>query len=135
MRETAICRREGLVRREGGETFGLRGHLGSQEVNQAQGLTSGGPASQKLGAEGTRNLRLRFELETTRLFNSTSILGFLCYAPSLKQAGPPAGELEGALADGGAERLVGGDGVEPFGLRFVVGSQEVKQTQGLTLRS
>ena len=47
------------------------------------------PKTQKLGSEGTRNLRLRFELETTRLFNSTSILGFLCYAPSLKQAGPP----------------------------------------------
>ena len=48
---------------------------------------------------------------------------------------PFAGELEGALADGGAVDWVGGDGVEPFGLRFVVGSQEVKQTQGLTLRS
>ena len=39
------------------------------------------------------------------------------------------------MADGGAEGLVGGDGVEPFGLRFVVVSQEVNQTQGLTLRS
>ncbi len=48
---------------------------------------------------------------------------------------PIAGELQGALADGGAEGLVGGDGVEPFGLRLVVGSQEVKQTQGLALRS
>ena len=48
---------------------------------------------------------------------------------------PIAGELQGALADGGAEGLVGGDGVEPFGLRFVVGSQDVKQAQGLTLRS
>ena len=48
---------------------------------------------------------------------------------------PFAGELQGALADGGAEGLVGGDGVEPFGLRFVVVSQEVKQTQGRTLRS
>ncbi len=46
---------------------------------------------------------------------------------------PIAGELQGALADGGAEGLVGGDGVEPFGLRFVVVSQEVNQTQGLTL--
>ncbi len=45
---------------------------------------------------------------------------------------PFAGELQGALADGGAEGLVGGDGVEPFGLRFVVVSQEVNQTQSLT---
>ena len=48
---------------------------------------------------------------------------------------PIAGELQGALADGGAEGLVGGDGVEPCGLRFVVVSQEVNQTQRLTLRS
>ena len=48
---------------------------------------------------------------------------------------PIAGELQGALADEGAEGLVGGDGVEPFGLRLVVGSQDVKQTQRLTLRS
>ena len=40
---------------------------------------------------------------------------------------PFAGELQGALADGGAEGLVGGAGVEPFGLRLVVVSQEVKQ--------
>ena len=81
---------EGLVGGDGVEPFGLRLVVGSQEVNQTQGLTSGGPASEKLGAEGTRNLRLRFELETMRPFNSTSNLGFLCYAPSLKQAGPPA---------------------------------------------
>ena len=48
---------------------------------------------------------------------------------------PLAGELQGALADGGAEGWVGGDGGEPFGLRFVVGSQEVNQTQRLTRRS
>ena len=48
---------------------------------------------------------------------------------------PFAGELQGALADGFAEGLVGGDGVEPFGLRLVVVSQDVKQTQCLTLRS
>ena len=48
---------------------------------------------------------------------------------------PLAGELQGALADGFAEGLVGGDGVEPFGLRLVVVAQEVKQTQSLTLRS
>ena len=34
-----------------------------------------------------------------------------------------------------ADRLVGGDGVEPFGLRLVVVSQEVKQAQGLTRSS
>ena len=45
---------------------------------------------------------------------------------------PLASELQGALADGDAEGLVGGDGVEPFGLRFVVVSQEVNQTQSLT---
>ena len=48
---------------------------------------------------------------------------------------PFAGDLEGALADGGAEGLVGGDGALPFGLRFVLGSQDVKQTQRLTIRS
>ena len=48
---------------------------------------------------------------------------------------PLASELERPLSNGLADRLVGGDGVEPFGLRFVVGSQEVNQTQGLTLRS
>ena len=45
---------------------------------------------------------------------------------------PFAGELQGALADGGAEGLVGGEGVEPFGLRLALVAQEVKQTQGLT---
>ena len=45
---------------------------------------------------------------------------------------PFAGELQGALADGGAEGSVGGDGVEPFGLRLALVSQEVNQTQGLT---
>ena len=48
---------------------------------------------------------------------------------------PLASELQRPLPNGLADRLVGGDGVEPFGLRLVVGSQEVKQTQRLTLRS
>ena len=48
---------------------------------------------------------------------------------------PIAGELQGALADGFAEGLVGREGVEPFGLRLALVSQEVNQTQGLTLRS
>ena len=48
---------------------------------------------------------------------------------------PFAGELQGTLADGFAERLVGGVGVEPFGLRLPLVSQEVNQTQGLTLRT
>ena len=48
---------------------------------------------------------------------------------------PLASELERPLPNCLAERLVGGDGVEPFGLRLVVVSQEVNQTQGLTLRS
>ena len=46
---------EGLVRRDGGEPFALRFGLISQTVNQTQGFTLGGPASEKLGAEGTRN--------------------------------------------------------------------------------
>jgi len=46
---------------------------------------------------------------------------------------PLASELERALPNRLADRLVGGDGVEPFGLRLVVVSQEVKQTQRLTL--
>ena len=46
---------------------------------------------------------------------------------------PFAGELQGALADGSAEGLVGGEGVEPFGLRLALVAQEVNQTQGLTL--
>ena len=48
---------------------------------------------------------------------------------------PIAGELQGALADGFAEGLVGGEGVEPFGLRLALVAQEVNQTQRLTLRS
>ena len=44
---------------------------------------------------------------------------------------PIAGELQGALADGFAEGLVGGDDVEPFGLRLALVAQEVNQTQGL----
>ena len=48
---------------------------------------------------------------------------------------PFAGELQGALADGFAEGLVRREGGEPFGLRLALVSQEVKQTQGLTLRS
>ena len=46
---------EGLVRRDGGETFARGLALGSQTVDQTQRLTLGGPASEKLGAEGTRN--------------------------------------------------------------------------------
>lgn len=48
---------------------------------------------------------------------------------------PFASELERPLPNDLADRLVGGDGAEPFGLRFVVGSQVVRQTLGLTLRS
>ncbi len=48
---------------------------------------------------------------------------------------PLASELERPLPNWLADRLVGGDGVEPFGLRFVVVSQEVNQTQGLTRSS
>jgi len=48
---------------------------------------------------------------------------------------PFAGKLQGALADGFAEGLVGGEGGETFGLRVDLGSLDVKQTQGLTLRS
>ena len=38
--------------------------------------------------------------------------------PATTHSFPFAGELQGALADGSAEGLVGGEGVEPFGLRF-----------------
>ncbi len=48
---------------------------------------------------------------------------------------PIAGELQGALADGFAEGLVRREGGEPFGLRLALVSQEVNQTQRLTLRS
>ena len=50
---------------------------------------------------------------------------------------PFAGELQGALADPPrrTEGLVHREGGEPFGLRLALGSQEVKQTHGLTLRS
>ena len=48
---------------------------------------------------------------------------------------PLASELQGALADGFAEGLIRRDRVEPFGLRFVVVTQEVNQTQSLTPRS
>ena len=113
---------EGLVGGEGVEPFGLRLALVSQEVKQTQRLTSGGPASEKLGAEGTRNLSLRFELETTRLFNSTSILGFLCCAPSLKQAGPPADEV--------AEGLIRRDGVEPFARGWALGTRTEDHARG-----
>ena len=49
---------------------------------------------------------------------------------------PLASELERPLPNCRADRLGGGDGVESAAaeLRFVVGSQEVNQTQGLTLR-
>jgi hypothetical protein len=45
------------------------------------------------------------------------------------------GELQGALADGFTDGLVGGDGVEPFGLRLALVSQEVNQTRCFKLRS
>ena len=50
---------------------------------------------------------------------------------------PLASELERPLPNCLADRLVGGDGVESAAaeLRFVVGSQEVKQTQRLTRSS
>ncbi len=50
---------------------------------------------------------------------------------------PFAGELQGALADPPrrTEGLVGGEGVEPFGLRLALVAQEVNKTQCLTLRS
>ena len=49
---------------------------------------------------------------------------------------PIAGELQGALADGVAEGLVGGEGVESAAaeLRLALVAQEVNQTQCLTLR-
>ncbi|MFM9960151.1 MAG: hypothetical protein ACKV2Q_02885 [Planctomycetaceae bacterium] len=48
---------------------------------------------------------------------------------------PFAGELQGALADPPwrTDRLVGRDRVEPGGLGFVLITQEVNQTQCLTL--
>ena len=55
--------------------------------------------------------------------------------PATTHSFPIAGELQGALADGVAEGLVGGEGVEPFGLRLALVKQEVNQTQRLTLRS
>ena len=48
---------------------------------------------------------------------------------------PLASELERPLPNRLAERLVGGEGVEPFGLRLALVAQEVNQTQCLTLRS
>ena len=42
---------------------------------------------------------------------------------------PLVGELQGALADGFADRLVGRDGGEPGGLRLAKVSQDVNQTQ------
>ena len=50
---------------------------------------------------------------------------------------PLAGELQGVVADPPrrTEGLVGGDGVEPFGLRLALVSQELNQTQGVTLGS
>ena len=48
---------------------------------------------------------------------------------------PYANELPGALVEGVAEGLVRRDGVEPFGLRLALVSQEVNQTQCLTRSS
>ena len=48
---------------------------------------------------------------------------------------PLASELQGALADRFAEGLVRREGGEPCGLRLALVSQEVNQTQYLTLRS
>lgn len=52
-------------------------------------------------------------------------------SPLFPLASKPKRPLPNWLAD----RLVGGDGVEPFGLRLALVSQEVNQTQCLTLRS
>ena len=46
----------------------------------------------------------------------------------------PNRELQGALADGFADRLLGRDGVEPLRLGVGLVTQEVNQTQSLTLR-
>ena len=48
---------------------------------------------------------------------------------------PFAGELEGALADWLGEGLVRCDGGETFDRGLALGSQDVMQTQGLTLRA
>ncbi len=48
---------------------------------------------------------------------------------------PLAGELQGALTDGFADGLIGGNGGEPFGLGLDSGTQKADQTQRLTLRS
>ena len=45
---------------------------------------------------------------------------------------PFAGELQGALADGGAEGLVRREGGETFGRRVDLGSHDVMLTQRLT---
>src|SRR5712691_9668961 len=47
---------------------------------------------------------------------------------------PVASELQGAVADGGAEGLVCRDGVEPFGLGLALGTQEVNQPRCFPLR-
>ena len=51
----------------------------------------------------------------------------------MNTSSPFASELQGALADGFADRLVDRDGVEPFGPGFALVTQEVNQTQSLTL--
>ena len=52
----------------------------------------------------------------------------------MKTSSPLASELQGVLADGFADRLVGRDGGEPGGLGFAPLTREVNQTQCLTLR-
>lgn len=47
---------------------------------------------------------------------------------------PLASELSRPLPNGLAEGLVGGADVEPCGLRLALVTQEVNQTQSLTLR-
>ena len=55
--------------------------------------------------------------------------------PATTHSFPFARELDRALPNRLADRLVGGEGVEPFGLRLALVAQEVNLTQRLTLRS
>ncbi len=120
---------EGLVRGDGVEPIGLRLVLVSQEVNQIQSLTlrsqlglwsapcqrSFGFLAERLSLDdmpGTKQKSKGCAKESKAVLTHSSPNSF-----------PFAGELQGALADGFAEGLVGGDGVEPFGLRLDLVSQ------------
>ncbi len=133
---------EGLVRCDGGEPFDRGLALGSQTVDQTQGLTLlvvAGLLTEPRFVDRQVSSVERQDIPSSALLGRSGRPsvgpGGSVRRPATTELFPFAGELEGALADWLGEGLVRCDGGETFARGLALGSQTVDQTQRLTLRS